>query len=221
MTGELADPKACRRCPAPPASPSPVSLKLSDDERERLTTLAAARKRSSHYLMREAVRECLTREELRQAFADEAEKAWLDDERTGLHVTHAEIDAWEKSLGTRRPQRFPKWHKSFRGTPGPTSTGFIGSWRRRTPTRQPAPSTSSSTSWPPTRFPLLGPVDRDRPDARQLFIGFEAAGYVARYRVLDDTVTGLAVRHRGKAGYAEEPPSTLPPRARSFRRRRS
>jgi predicted transcriptional regulator len=94
-----------------PAAPSPVSLKLSDDERERLATLATARKRSSHYLMREAVREYLTREEVRQAFADEAEKAWLDYEQTGLHVTHGEIDAWAKSLGTRKPKRFPKWHK--------------------------------------------------------------------------------------------------------------
>ena len=94
-----------------PAAASPVSLKLSDDERQRLTALATARKRSSHYLMREAVQEYLTREELRQDFADEAEKAWLDHEQTGLHVTHVEIDAWAKSLGTRRPKRFPKWHK--------------------------------------------------------------------------------------------------------------
>jgi predicted transcriptional regulator len=93
------------------AAPSPVSIKLDADERSRLSALAAARKRSSHYLMREAVREYLTREELRQAFADDADKAWLDYEQTGLHVTHAEIDAWTKSLGTRRPKRFPKWHK--------------------------------------------------------------------------------------------------------------
>ncbi len=95
--------------PAPPTAP--VSLKLDQSERSRLAALAAARKRSSHYLMREAVREYLTREELRQAFADEAEEAWLDYEQTGLHVTHGEVDAWAKSLGTRRPKRFPKWHK--------------------------------------------------------------------------------------------------------------
>ena len=96
---------------SPLSAPSPVSLKLSDDERDRLAALAAARTRSSHYLMREAVREYLTREELRQDFADEAEEAWADYEQTGLHVTHGEIDAWAKSLGTRRPRRFPKWHK--------------------------------------------------------------------------------------------------------------
>jgi predicted transcriptional regulator len=47
----------------------------------------------------------------RQSFCDEADKAWLDYVRTGLHITHAELDAWAKSLGTRRPKRFPKWHK--------------------------------------------------------------------------------------------------------------
>ena len=70
------------------------------------------------------------------------------------------------------------------------------------------------------RFPLGRPVDPDRPDARQLFIRFGAAGYVARYRVLDDTVTVLAIRHMREAGYAEEP-SSPPPRAPSSRRRRS
>ena len=96
--------------PRRPAA-SPVSIKLDPEDRSRLAALATARKRPSHYLMREAVREYLTREELQQDFADEAEKAWADYQQTGLHVTHAEIDAWAKSLGTRRPKRFPKWQK--------------------------------------------------------------------------------------------------------------
>src|SRR5258707_10321247 len=90
---------------------TPVSLKLGGDEKARLVALAAARKRSSHYLMREAVREYLTREEIRQSFRDEADKAWRDYEETGLHATQAELDAWATSLGTRRPKRAPKWHK--------------------------------------------------------------------------------------------------------------
>jgi predicted transcriptional regulator len=91
--------------------PSPVSLKLDDEERARLGALAVARKRSSHYLMREAVREYLTREELRQSFRDEADKALREYEENGLHATQAEIDSWVDSLGTRRPKRAPKWHK--------------------------------------------------------------------------------------------------------------
>jgi predicted transcriptional regulator len=90
---------------------SPVSLKLDEKERSRLSALASARNRSSHFLMREAVREYLTREEIRQSFRDEADKAWRDYEETGLHATQAELDAWATSLGTRRPKRAPKWHK--------------------------------------------------------------------------------------------------------------
>jgi plasmid stabilization system protein ParE len=70
------------------------------------------------------------------------------------------------------------------------------------------------------RFPRLGPVDPDRPDTRQLFISFGAAGYVARYGVFGDKVTVLAIRHMREAGYLEEP-AKLPPPARSSRRRRS
>src|SRR5947207_3653117 len=99
---------ASRRTPAPT---SPVSLKLSDDERERLAALATSRKRSSHYLMREAVREYLTREEARQSFRDEAEEAWRDYKETGLHTTQAEMESWAASLGARRPKRPPKCHK--------------------------------------------------------------------------------------------------------------
>ena len=69
------------------------------------------------------------------------------------------------------------------------------------------------------RFPRLGPVDPDRPDTRQLFISFGAAGYVARYSVLGDTVTVLAVRHMREAGYLEEPPKPPPPGPSSRRRR--
>ena len=95
----------------PRPNPSPVSLKLDDEERSRLAALAAARKRSSHYLMREAVREYLTREEARQSFRDEADKALREYEENGLHATQAEIDAWVDSLGKRGARRAPKWHK--------------------------------------------------------------------------------------------------------------
>lgn len=56
------------------------------------------------------------------------------------------------------------------------------------------------------RFPRLGPVDLEQPDVRQLFMPFGAAGYVARYRVVRDSVVVLAIRHMREAGYDEEPP---------------
>ena len=93
------------------AKTAPVSLKLGAAERERLAALATARKRTPHYLMREAVSEYLGREEMRQSFRDEAAKALQDYKETGLHVTQDQVDEWIDSLGTRRPKRHPKWHK--------------------------------------------------------------------------------------------------------------
>lgn len=94
-----------------PAKATPVSLKLALGERERLTALATARKRTPHYLMREAVSEYLDREEARQSFREEAARAWRDYKETGLHATQEELDAWVDSLGTDKPKRRPKWRK--------------------------------------------------------------------------------------------------------------
>jgi predicted transcriptional regulator len=95
----------------PDRGPAPVSLKLDPGERERLAALATARKRTPHYLMREAVREYLGREEARQSFRQEAADAWQDYQQTGLHVTQAEVDSWVDSLGTGKPKPPPKWHR--------------------------------------------------------------------------------------------------------------
>ena len=74
-----------------------------------------------------------------------------------------------------------------------------------------------------SRFPRLGPVDPERPDIRELFVRFGAAGYVARYGIVEETVVILAVRHMREAGYLAPPPAApTPPRpAPSSRRRRS
>jgi len=89
----------------------PVSVKLPIAERDRLAALATARKRTSHYLMREAVSEYLGREEARQSFREEAARAWQDYKETGLHLSQEDVDAWIDSLGTLEPKRRPKWRK--------------------------------------------------------------------------------------------------------------
>lgn len=89
----------------------PVSVKLPTADRDRLAALATARKRTSHYLMREAVSEYLGREEARQSFREEAARAWQDYKETGLHLSQEDVDAWIDSLGTLEPKRRPKWRK--------------------------------------------------------------------------------------------------------------
>ncbi|HTE79901.1 MAG TPA: ribbon-helix-helix protein, CopG family [Reyranella sp.] len=95
----------------PSVNAIPVSVKLGVDERTRLAALAETRKRTPHYLMREAVSEYLGREEARQSFRKEASRAWQAYKETGLHATHEEVDAWIESLGARKRKRQSKWRK--------------------------------------------------------------------------------------------------------------
>ncbi len=88
-----------------------VSIKLPAVERDRLAALAATRKRTAHYLMREAVSQYLGREEARQSFREESARAWQDYKETGLHHSQEDVDNWIDSLGTPKPKRRPKWRK--------------------------------------------------------------------------------------------------------------
>jgi predicted transcriptional regulator len=85
-----------------------VSLKLDDRERARLAALAEKKKRSAHFLMREAVVEFIEREENRLAFFEEAEEAWKDYKETGQYLTLDDMEKWAKASG--RPMR--SWRKS-------------------------------------------------------------------------------------------------------------
>ncbi len=50
--------------------------------------------------------------------------------------------------------------------------------------------------------PRMGRLIDDLPEQyREWLIGFGDSGYVARYRIDDDAVTILAVRHQKEAGY--------------------
>lgn len=80
------------------ASSPTTSLKLEAGLKERLHRLATARRRSSHWLMREAIEQYVEREEARERLKEDALAAWADFERTGRHVTAAEADAWLQRL---------------------------------------------------------------------------------------------------------------------------
>lgn len=76
----------------------PMSIKLDEDTRARVKRLADARRRSSHWLMREAITQYVDREEKREAFRLDTLKAWEAYRATGLHVTADEADAWLEQL---------------------------------------------------------------------------------------------------------------------------
>ena len=77
---------------------STTSLKLDSDMKKRVRQLASARRRSPHWLMREAIQEYVEREERREQFRQDALRAWDHYQATGLCVTAEEADAWLAKL---------------------------------------------------------------------------------------------------------------------------
>ncbi len=71
-----------------------TSLKLDAEMKARLQRLAEARRRSQHWLMREAIEQYVEREERRERLRQDALAAWAEYQASGRHVTAAEADAW-------------------------------------------------------------------------------------------------------------------------------
>jgi predicted transcriptional regulator len=80
------------------ATPRTTSLKLDADVKARLQRLAEVRRRSSHWLMREAIEQYIDREERRDNLRKDALAAWTEFQSTGLHVTAEEADGWLERL---------------------------------------------------------------------------------------------------------------------------
>ena len=76
----------------------PVALKIDEDTKARMKRLADARQRTPHWLMREAIRQYLDREESREAFRQDALRAWEAYRSTGQHVSAEAADAWLAEL---------------------------------------------------------------------------------------------------------------------------
>lgn len=96
--------------------PAPTgSLKLDPEIKTRLQRLAAARRRSQHWLMREAIEQYVEREEQRQRLRDEALAAWTEYQETGLHATgDGSTPGWPASKRARIPNRRPHTSRSCR-----------------------------------------------------------------------------------------------------------
>ncbi len=92
------------------ASQSTTSLKLDQELKERVQRLAATRKRSAHWIMREAVEQFVDREEKREQLKQQALAAWAHYQETGLHVTGEEADAWLAKLESGEDAEAPECH---------------------------------------------------------------------------------------------------------------
>jgi predicted transcriptional regulator len=87
-----------------------TSLKRDVELKERVQRLAAVRRRSAHWVMREAVEQYVSREEKREQFRQDALRAWDDYQTTGLHATAEEADGWLRKLEAGEDAEAPECH---------------------------------------------------------------------------------------------------------------
>ena len=87
-----------------------TSVKLDDDLKKRIQHLADSRQRTPHWIMREAIRDYVTREEAKESFKQDALQAWETYQENGLHLTMEEADAWLKKLEAGEEAELPKCH---------------------------------------------------------------------------------------------------------------
>ena len=87
-----------------------TSVKLDGDLKSRIQHLADVRQRSSHWIMCEAIRDYVEREEKREIFRQDALRAWNTYEENGLHLKHEEADAWLAKLEMGEDKELPKCH---------------------------------------------------------------------------------------------------------------
>ncbi len=87
-----------------------TSLKIDDMTKHRIRRLADARERTPHWIMREAIREYLEREEARESFLADATAAWEAYRETGRHLSGEDALDWLATWGTPDERPAPKCH---------------------------------------------------------------------------------------------------------------
>ena len=88
-----------------------TSVKLDDDLKSRIKRLADVRHRSAHWIMREAIREYVEREEARENFKQEALASWTAYQETGRHLKGQEVRDWLNTWGTDKDTEIPPCHE--------------------------------------------------------------------------------------------------------------
>ncbi len=88
-----------------------TSVKLDDDLKNRVQNLANTRQRSAHWIMRQAIRDYVEREEAKESFKQEALASWTAYQETGRHLTGREVRDWLNTWGTDEGTEIPKCHE--------------------------------------------------------------------------------------------------------------
>ena len=93
-----------------PHLPGTVTVKLAPSDRDRIASLAIMKKRTPHYLMKEAILEYVQREEARQNFIKVANTSFEHYKETGLHITLDEFSAWVDDVQKKPDTPIPACH---------------------------------------------------------------------------------------------------------------
>jgi len=88
-----------------------TSIKLDDEMKGRVRQLAEARKRTSHWIMREAIAQYVEREERREALRRGTVEAWEEFQQNGVHATAEEVNQWLATWGTDAEPPAPECHE--------------------------------------------------------------------------------------------------------------
>lgn len=83
------------------------AVKLDDETYERLKSLGELRRRSPHWLMKEAIRQFLDREEEAEQVRRDTLERLANYEASGKAVSHDAVDAWLETWGTDREGKCP------------------------------------------------------------------------------------------------------------------
>jgi predicted transcriptional regulator len=82
-----------------------MGVKLDRETRDRLQKLGKARNRSSHWLMREAIRRYLEVEERYEQEKAEDQARYQAYLETGHHISHEDMLAWLDQLAVQATQQ--------------------------------------------------------------------------------------------------------------------
>ncbi len=87
---------------------STIGIKLDDNTKERLKHLGAARSRTPHWLMRDAIQQYLDREENYEREKREDMKRWERFQLTGHAISHDAAASWLSKLADGEDSPCPK-----------------------------------------------------------------------------------------------------------------
>jgi predicted transcriptional regulator len=87
-----------------------TSIKIDDELKSRVRQLADIKNRSAHWIMCEAIREYIEREEKKESFKQEALASWKAYQETGRHLTAQEVQNWLQTWGTEKEAGIPTCH---------------------------------------------------------------------------------------------------------------